>query len=797
MTDAIFTPTLAEAFNHVGLPLPDDVEPGKIHRFSVNGKKQDAAGWLNVFPDGDGAVFGSWRDGSMFTWQRKKNGPPTNKADIATFKAKAEQARKQAAAEREAGYEQAAQKAAQMWQDAIQATEHPYLATKQIKSHCARISGENLLIPVLDGTGRLQSLQSISPTGEKRFMSGGKMAGGRCWIGKPTSAGPLLIAEGYATGASLHEATGYAVAVAFNAGNLDSVACSVRDGYPGAKLIIAGDDDRATEGNPGRTKAQAAATAVNAAVVFPEFSEPNGSDFNDMQAQLGGAAVSKVIQAAVDGLGQWPQPLPLGGVDFEREPYPLDALPDDIRAAVDEVKGFTQAPIEMVAISAIAAISSAAQGLADVKRAEKLTAPASVFTLVIAESGERKTAIDTLLFAPHRAYEAAQSLAMQPELDNYKANLQAWQAEKNGKLEAIKQASKGDKSTDSLKAQLRNIEADAPTAPKVPRILFGDITPESLAFNLAKSWPSSALVSSEAGTVFGSHAMTGDSTMRNLAILNVLWDGGQHTVDRRTSESFRVKNARLTVSLQIQYQTLAEFLNKSGDLARGSGFLARFMVAQPESTQGHRPYKEPPTAWPRLAAFQRRITELLNTPLAFDETGDGLVPQTLEFSPAGKQAWIKCFNLIEGQLNADGELSQLRDFASKAADNAARLAGLLHVYQHGPVGQISEADAVSGCKLALWHLTEARRVLAEFSQDPGITLACDLDRWLIKRCRRLQTNRIRTADVMRHYPSTKLRSKEKLEPVLEELSCADRAQIVQEGRKRLIEVNPFLLTKVA
>lgn len=167
----------------------------------------------------------------------------------------------------------------------------------------ARISPERagwLIFPVLDKDGNVQSVQSVSPTGQKLFMPGGKMAGGRCWIGEPTEAGPLVLAEGYATAASIHEATGWPVCVTFTAGNLRRVACDVREQFPRAKLVIAGDDDRATEGNPGRTKALEAAKVVQGIAVFPSFASDQGSDWNDYAAAHGLEAVRRAITDAVE-----------------------------------------------------------------------------------------------------------------------------------------------------------------------------------------------------------------------------------------------------------------------------------------------------------------------------------------------------------------------------------------------------------------------------------------------------------------------------------------------------------------
>jgi putative DNA primase/helicase len=94
---------------------------------------------------------------------------------------------------------------------------------------------------------------------------------------------------------------------------------------------------------------------------------------------------------------------------------------------------------------------------------------------------------------------------------------------------------------------------------------------------------------------------------RNLALLNIIWDGGELPFGRRTSESFTVRGVRLAMALQVQEATLRAFFDRSDGLPRGIGFLARCLVSLPESTQGLRPFSEAPATWPALEVFNRRI----------------------------------------------------------------------------------------------------------------------------------------------------------------------------------------------
>lgn len=343
-----------------------------------------------------------------------------------------------------------------------------------------------------------------------------------------------------------------------------------------------------------------------------------------------------------------------------------------------------------------------------------------------------------------------------------------------------------------LRIELTEHQHRKPEPPRIPRLLYADATPEALAYGLAKQWPSAGVVSAEAGIVFGSHGMSRDSVMRNLGLLNQLWDGKSLTIDRRSTESFTVRGARLTVALQVQEPTLREFFARSGALARGTGFLARFLVAWPESTQGMRQINsdapDGPATWPHLAEFHRRIAAILDRPVPIDEDG-ALTPSMFTLTTDAKAAWVEFHNAIESELASGGELHDVRDVASKSADNAARLAALFQVFE-GSGGTIGMDSFESAARIAAWHLNEARRFLGELALPAELADAGRLDDWLVEHCRRERTHLVSTREAQRLGP---IREKEKLAAALRELEELDRVKVVQEGRRKIIKVNPALI----
>jgi putative DNA primase/helicase len=201
---------------------------------------------------------------------------------------------------------EAAKKCKEIW-DALEGASdnHPYLQSKGVKAYGIKLHlpYNDLIIPVFS-CGEISSLQRIDVSGKKRFATNGKMSGGYHLIG---SLGPLvLICEGYATGASLHEATGIPTVVAFNAGNLPTVSKELKKEHPDADFIICADNDKWTSGNPGRTKAKEAANIVSGLVAYPKFKQPeidkHGklTDWNDYHQVYGLNDVRKSLQHKIN-----------------------------------------------------------------------------------------------------------------------------------------------------------------------------------------------------------------------------------------------------------------------------------------------------------------------------------------------------------------------------------------------------------------------------------------------------------------------------------------------------------------
>lgn len=201
------------------------------------------------------------------------------------------------------GQAKAAQKADEAWQAGCEPLHHPYLERKGIQAHGTRTSVDGtLLVPLYDAAGHLWNLERISPDGSsKKGLFQGRRTGCYFGIGAIDDAAEIAVAEGFATAASVHEATGLPVACAFTCGNLEPVARVLAEKYPDATLVLCADDDA-----PGLAKAKAAAAAVGGLVVVPVFpgARPEGAkDFNDLAQAHGPEAIRRILDDALATLG--------------------------------------------------------------------------------------------------------------------------------------------------------------------------------------------------------------------------------------------------------------------------------------------------------------------------------------------------------------------------------------------------------------------------------------------------------------------------------------------------------------
>lgn len=266
-------------------PAFDPICDQKIHRFS-RGKGGKNNAWYSAmeFTTTSGRPylivnFGDWRTGETYIFKPSEQYPAKESAQI---RSACEAMMRAQNAAHEQNRKEAVTKAIAMLEQSEDAVA-PYLKSKGFaKPYGSRKLGDICLIP-MHKNGSLVGVQQISPDGHKLFLRGQECRGAYFVIGEE----PKYLCEGFATGCAIHSATNAGVIVAFNAGNLMAVG----EHFKGSRLIVCADDDYATPGNPGLTKAIAVAQALNFKFIKPKFEKNRGTDFDDLMRAEGIATV--------------------------------------------------------------------------------------------------------------------------------------------------------------------------------------------------------------------------------------------------------------------------------------------------------------------------------------------------------------------------------------------------------------------------------------------------------------------------------------------------------------------------
>lgn len=462
-------------------------------------------------------------------------------------------------------------------------------------------------------------------------------------------------------------------------------------------------------------------------------------------------------------------PEPLRRPTPPAEPYPLAELGAVLQPAAEAIKRVIQAPDAIIGGSLLAAASLAAQAQADV-HIDGRTIPLSLWLLSVAESGERKSAVDAEAMRAARVYEAELGKGYEAALEIHAAELAQWEAQRDAaKAEAKKTKGVG------LADALRKL-GPPPPAPLLPRVTAADFTAEGLFKLLSASRPTVGAFTDEAALVFGGHGMTKETVMRTAGTLCKLWDNG--TLDRVRSGDGAQKLHGRRFALHLLAQPVIAERALSDDVLAGQGFLARCLLAWPQGTAGGRAYLAESlrndTAMQRLASV---LLALHRKPLPLAEgERQALTPRALVLEPDAKAAWIALHDAVESHCGPGQRFAQVKPWASKAAEQALRIAGVLALVDNPDATGIGKATMERAGELALWHLNEAVRLAGTAELSPEVRDAEALLDW----CHATGRSVIYSREVLNKGPN-RIREREAFEHAIGELVHTGWAEPLEGG----------------
>ncbi len=789
------TGAFSEAIHSAGITPPAALTAdGALHRFHVEGDRSRAEnGWYVLFDDPPAGAFGCWKRGISETW----SGKPTHAltlAEKAAYRAKMEVAKQQREAERARVQAEAREKAKTIWEQAQPAmADHPYLLEKVVGPHGLRLFNGSLVVPMRGSDNTLRGLQFIDGDGKKRFLTGTAKAGSYFAMGgRPDDV--LYVCEGFATGASIHEATKKPVAVAFDAGNLLSVAEALREKLPGVNIIICGDHDHS---GTGQKAANTAALAVNGLVAIPP---EEGQDFNDLALQHGQEAVRSVIEAAglpaTDHLEERPDAeqgteLPLLFDEINTPDIPSDLLPGWMGEYAGAVARYTQTPTAMAVMLSLAVVATCAAKRFEVTpHGEGYSEPLNTWPVVILGPGNRKTAVISALTAPLNDWELAEAERLAPQINEVNTTRKI-ASKRIEKLEKEAANTSDPAVREDRRREILQLQNDTPEEIRVPRLWTGDTTPERLQSLLADHGERMAVLTDEGG-IFEVMAGLYSDGRANLDIFLQGHAGKSVRVDRQ-GRMAHLNAPALSFGLAIQPAILGDFGAGGKRRFRGNGTLARFLYAIPRSNIGSRDvrasYQIPATV---EAQYRAGIFDLLAVPPQMSEGKE--TARRLTLTPDALDCWLAFSEMIEKRQGPDGDLEPIQDWSAKLPGAALRVAGNFHLAEHGgtPPTQIEAATVERALDLCVLLIDHAKAAFAMMDADPATGDAKAILKWITKE----RLDQFRRGEAYRQFKGRFTGKTERLDKALRELQTRN---IVTEGTEptrgrsaTIFNVNPHL-----
>ncbi|QEZ48021.1 YfjI family protein [Cupriavidus oxalaticus] len=442
----------------------------------------------------------------------------------------------------------------------------------------------------------------------------------------------------------------------------------------------------------------------------------------------------------------------------ENESFPWKMLPETIRAAVIEICRNDKVAVPIAVQAVMSAVSLSCQDLIWIDRGIGEKSVCSLYMLVVADTGARKSRADSAVTSTIEEYDrekrAEYSARIEEErylakerrrnIEELERDARAWRRQIRTLI--IRESKRDDDIVKAAKAELVEVERRLAElnrkeseyqVPRLQRVFYSKIPIRQLQQSLAENWPSAGLFSDEGAAILSARNES------DMSSLDELWDGKAIDVAGRTArESFFVEDPRLTMSLMVQPVVFDRFLERKGELAKGIGFMSRVLLSRPDTPYGKRIID---TSVPRLTdwteLFNRRIHSLLShahSELILRERAR----KTLYFSRTAQEAWEKDFNEMELATADDGQMVYEREFVNRYAEHVARLAALFHFFENGKIGEqnrgddaaereIPEATVTSAIHVIRWYLSEFRNVF-----NPEVALR-EMAHYVLQRLKRM------------------------------------------------------------
>ncbi|WP_326999037.1 DUF3987 domain-containing protein [Comamonas testosteroni] len=406
-----------------------------------------------------------------------------------------------------------------------------------------------------------------------------------------------------------------------------------------------------------------------------------------------------LVGDVMGGQQEWPELVLFGERTSKPESFPIDAMGSILGSAARAIAEDVQAPDSLAAGSVLAAASLSVQALADVVLPHGDKTPLSLFVITGAASGDRKTAVDKNACFAVNEFRQHQAREYTRQMQSYEAF-----------------AASSDKDT-------------KPPPPKT--LTINNATVEGVAA-LLKNQSHVGIFTAEGGELLGGHSLSNERRSAGLAFYLKAWSAEELSTMRVGTGLNSLLGRRMAMHVLVQPVLLKQLLGDT--LANDQGLLARCLIAEPLTLAGTRFYRPANVQRrPEVVAYNERLKALLAIVPNVHPDSDGyeLVPQELAISKLASQHWVEFYDEVEAKQAPGKEFACIRPFASKAAEQAARIAGVIAMVESSGITQVEEEHMLGGIKIARFYLREHLRLMGSAQQEKSERLPCKLFDWIL------------------------------------------------------------------
>lgn len=463
--------------------------------------------------------------------------------------------------------------------------------------------------------------------------------------------------------------------------------------------------------------------------------------------------------------------------------FPIEFLSRDLKEVTKNLHTHTGMSLELIVNILLTILSFICQSLVCVASPyTNIPGPCSLYLLTMAESGEGKTFLFKLLMKPVHERLNEMNQRYQVDMTEYKRKLRVWKIAQQGLDANLRQAVKKGYGVNDAMMQLEEHCSKEPKKPVEPKFIYEDVSPKALIQGVSQ-WAEAGIITDEPISFF-------KGMLKNLiAILNKGWDGGTYNFQRADGESYE-PTLCLMISLMAQPKVFMDYLEKHGEIAKSSGFFPRFLISTVTSSIGHRNKSiDGESLHALLQPFFNRLKVLM---AIFEKRfyEDNYTKDIMELTVGAKTILNKNRVEIEMAISPGGKWAHIPDFASKAPENAMRIAAILEYFDFKGTGlegfvnvRINENTMENALRITEWYLQQASNLFYPMSEQYQFEKDVrELWGFINKK---LCDNPFPKHELEQRGPS-RLRKIEKLTPVLNQLISQGFCAVIQLGNSRTL-----------